>query len=171
MAENDAPQGGTSTLTTPGDNDLAVTGDTNPTTEQVTSIGGEAVPAEGQKIREQARKNAEERGIVSLTDVVYAGDVPEYDENGQLVNSDGKKIALAADAFDPETGWTVQHAGAHQEKPVAYPGGYATVPDQTFHPDELPDPTAAVRAGLLPQPMHALNIDPEKFAGKKSLEP
>lgn len=166
MAE---PKGGS----TPGSHDEAVTVDTNPTTEQVTQQGGKAVPAEGQRIREQARKDAEKRDVVTLAEALNATDPGlEYDEAGALVNADGKRIALSADATDTDVGWTVQQAGAHVDEKdrVAYPGGPATVPDQTFHPDELPDPLAAIRAGLLPQNVEVLNVDPNKFKGKKSLE-
>lgn len=160
---------------TPGSLDLANATQANPSAEQVTQQGGEAVPAEGERIREQARKDAEEReGYISLDQALHETDPGlAYDERGALVNADGKRIALSADATDPDVGWTVQQAGAHvkEKDRVAYPGGPATVPDQTFHPDELPDPLAAVRAGLLPQNVEVLNIDPEKFAGKKSLEP
>lgn len=162
---------------TPGDNDTAVATSTNPTTEQVTQQGGKAVKAEGQRIREAALKAASERDVVTLADALNAEDPGlEYDETGALVNADGKRIALSADALDPDVGWTVQHAHAplsedDDRDPVAYPGGPATVPDQTFHPDELPDPLSAVRAGLLPQNVETLNVDPKKFAGKKDLEP
>jgi hypothetical protein len=174
-AKNEGAAPGTAVLDnpnpTPGSNDAAVAASSNPTAEQVTQQGGRAVPAEGQRIREQAREAAEERGVVTLNDVIVTGDrdAVTYDERGALVDGDGNRIALAADAGDPDVGWTVQQARA-EDSPVAYPGGPATVPDQTYHPDELPDPVAALRAGLLPQNTEVLNIDKKKFAGKKSLE-
>lgn len=159
---------------TPGSNDAAVAASANPTAEQVTQQGGRAVPAEGQRIRDQAREDAEDRDApVSLNEVITTDkrDAVKYDERGALVTGDGQKIALAADATDPDVGWTVQHARREDnDDRVAYPGGPATVPDQTFHPDELPDPVAALRAGLLPQNTEVLNIDKDKFKGKKSLE-
>lgn len=157
---------------TPGSNDTATATTSNPSTEQVTVQDGEAVPAEGQRIREQVRDEAEDRdGPVSLNEVITTNkrDAVKYDERGALVTGDGQRVALSADATDPDVGWTVQHA-RRDDGAVAYPGGPATIPDQTFHPDELPDPVAALRAGLLPQNTEVLNIDSEKFAGKKSLE-
>jgi hypothetical protein len=109
-------------------------------------------------------------GVVSLNEVITTDkkDAVRYDKSGALVTKDGQKIALAADATDPDVGWTVQQARAEKD-PVAYPGGPATVPDQTVHPDELPDPVAALRAGLLPQNTEVLNIDPKKFRDKHGL--
>lgn len=156
----------------PGSTDAANAANANPSAEQVTQSGGEA-PAEGQRIREDVRKDAKDRGVVSLNDVIVTGDknAVKYDETGALVDGDGNRIALAADATDPDVGWTVQQARAEKAKDrVAYPGGPASVPDQTYHPDELPDPVAALRAGLLPQNTEVLNVDPDKFKGKKPLE-
>lgn len=159
---------------TPGSNDAAVAASANPTAEQVTQTDRGTVPAEGQRIREQAREEAEDRGRpLSLNEVITtdARDAVKYDATGRLVTGDGQRIALSADANDPDVGWTVQQARVEDEGDrVAYPGGPATIPDQTFHPDELPDPVAALRAGLLPQNTEVLNIDKDKFKGKKSLE-
>jgi hypothetical protein len=141
-------------------------------TEQVTQTG-DTVPAEGAQIAKEVEKENEARDVVTLADTTpFDKDTVTYDEDGVLVNKDGKRVALSADALDPDVGWTAQHAQAHQKKKdrVAYPGGPASTPDQTVHPDELPDPTAALRAGLLPQNAGVLNIDPAKFEGKKSLE-
>lgn len=157
---------------TPGSGDVQAAATSNPTADQVTVQGGETVEAEGQRIREQVRDDAEDRnGPVSLNEVITTNkrDAVKYDERGALVTGDGQRIALSADATDPDVGWTVQQARL-EKNAVAYPGGPATVPDQTYHPDELPDPVAALRAGLLPQNTEVLNIDSEKFAGKKSLE-
>lgn len=161
---------------TPGSADQANAAAANPTTEQVTQAG-EPERAEGQRIREQAAKDAKKRGDdnvrVSLSEALLESDPGlSYDEAGALVNRDGKRVAMTADATDPDVGWTVQHAQSHvkEKDRVAYPGGPSTVPDQTFHPDELPDPLAAVRAGLLPQNVEVLNVDPAKFDGKKPLE-
>lgn len=162
---------------TPGSADQANAEAANPDTEQVTQTG-DPEKAEGQRIREQAAKDAKKRkddgGLVPLAHALNATDPGlKYDEAGALVTKDGKRIAMTADATDPDVGWTVQHAGAHQKEKdrVAYPGAPSTVPDQTFHPDELPDPLAAIRAGLLPQNAEVLNVDPAKFDGKKPLEP
>lgn len=141
-------------------------------TDQVTQTG-DTVPAEGAAVAKTVEKEQDDRDVVTLADVApYDKDSVSYDDAGVLVNGDGKRIALAADALDPDVGWTVQQAGAHVKKGdrVAYPGGPSGVPDQTFHPDELPDPVAALRAGLLPQNAGVLNIDPAKFKGKKPLE-
>lgn len=186
MAENDpaAPGGTTATAaregkgrgprSTPGDHDQAVTADTNPSAEQVTQVGGKTVPAEGQRIRDKARRDAEERDApITLAQALNETDPGlKYDETGVLVNADGKRIAMSADATDADVGWTVQQAGAHldEDDRVHSVGGPATVPDQTVHPDELPDPLAAIQGGLLPQNVNGLNIDPDKFKGKKSLE-
>lgn len=186
MAENDgaAAQGGATTTTertdeqkvesTPGSHDQAVTTDTNPSAKQVTQQGGKPVKAEGQRIREQARKDAEKRDApLTLSQALNENDPGlKYDDAGVLVNKDGKRIAMAADAHDADVGWTVQQAGAHldEDDRVHSTGGPATVPDQTVHPDELPDPLAAVQGGLLPQNVNGLNIDRKKFEGKKSLE-
>lgn len=201
MAENDAPQGGGTTTqqqsggatatqerpadggkggsrrnrpqSTPGSHDLRVGAETNPSTEQVIPQAGREAKAEGQRIREQAQRDAEDRDTVTLSEALNTTDPKlRYDESGALVNEDGKRIALAADASDPDVGWTVQHAGAHvdEDDRVHYPAP-GNVPDQTVHPKELPDPLAAVRAGLLPQNTEVLNVDPDKFKGKKDLEP
>lgn len=141
-------------------------------TEQVTQTG-DTVPAEGARIAKEVEKENRDRDVITLADATpFDKDTVSYDDDGVLVNKDGKRVALSADALDPDVGWTAQHAQAHQKKKdrVAYPGGPASVPDQTVHPDELPDPTAALRAGLLPQNAGVLNIDPAKFEGKKSLE-
>lgn len=157
----------------PGDGDRANALAADPSTEQVTQPSAPA-PAEGQRIREEAREEVEDRGVVTLAEAMTVDDraAVQYDDTGQLVNADGKKIALAADATDPDVGWTVQQAGSHvdADERVPYPGGPSGTPDQTVHPDELPDPVAALRAGLLPQNAGVLNVDPDKFEGKKSLE-
>ena len=161
-------------VSTPGSHDLAIAAANPQSRPQVIPQGGEAVPAEGDRLRELAEQMNEDSNVVSLAAALNATDPGlKYDETGLLVNGDGKRIALSADGLDPDVGWTVQHAGAHLDEKdrVNYPGGYAGVPDQTFHPDELPDPLSAIRAGLLPQNMSVLNIDPLKFEGKKSLEP
>ena len=178
QAQGDGGTVGTAVLDnpnpTPGSNDSAVAPTANPTAEQVTQTGGKTVPAEGQRIRDAARDEAADRDApVSLNEVITTDkrDAVKYDDRGALVTGDGKRIALSADATDPDVGWTVQHARTEDDREgVAYPGGPATVPDQTFHPDELPDPVAALRAGLLPQNTEVLNIDKDKFKGKKSLE-
>lgn len=160
--------------TTPGDNDRAVTTSANPSGARQVTQSAPVKKAEGQKIREAARKAEEKRGVVTLASAMYSPDGKSvvYDETGMLVNGDGKKIALAADATDLDVGWTVQNAGSHLDEKdrLHYPGGPATVPDQTVHPDELPDPLAAIQCGLLPQNAAVLNIDSAKFDGKKSLE-
>jgi len=96
----------------------------------------------------------------------------EYDDDGRLVATHGKHkgkpIALAADATDPDVGWTAQHGRG--EKGSA-PGVIDSTPDQTFHPDELPDPVAALVSGQLPQNLTGLNVDEDKFKNKKPLEP
>lgn len=173
----DKGAGGSDVLEHAGDNDQAVAPTANPTTDQVTQQGGRTVPAEGHRIRQAARDRAEESDApVTLDTAVFTDDSKAltYDDTGRLVNRDGKPIAMSADALDPDVGWNVQHArAAHEEDErelVAYPGGPATVPDQTVHPKELPDPVAAIRAGLLPQNAEVLNVDPDKFKGKKSLE-
>lgn len=145
------------------------------TTEQVTQTGDETV-AEGAAIAKQVEKDAkkDKDRPLTLDAALHASDPGlKYDDAGALVNSDGKRIALAADATDPDVGWTVQQAGAHldEKKRTAYPGGPSGQPDQTVHPKELPDPLAAVRAGLLPQNAGVLNVDPGKFDGKKPMEP
>lgn len=141
-------------------------------TDQVTQTG-ETTTAEGAAIAKQVEKDAADRGVVTLADVApYEEDTVSYDEAGVLVNADGKRVALSADALDPDVGWTAQQAQAHvkEKDRVVYPGGPSGTPDQTVHPDELPDPVAALRAGLLPQNAGVLNIDKGKFKGKKPLE-
>jgi len=173
--ERSGGRGSRGPQTTPGSHDQAVTADTNPTAEQVTQQGGKTVKAEGQRIRDKARKDAEERDApVTLAQALNAENPGlKYDDSGGLVNKDGKKIAMAADATDADVGWTVQQAGAHldEDERTYSTGGPATVPDQTVHLKELPDPLAAIQGGLLPQNVNGLNIDPAKFEGKKSLEP
>jgi hypothetical protein len=141
-----------------------------------TTQAGEVTQAEGARIKEETAKEREKSGsdVVTLADATpWEDDTLKYDDAGVLVNKDGKRVALASDALDPDVGWTVQQAGTHikEKERVAYPGTPSGVPDQTVHPDELPDPVAALRAGLLPQNAAVLNVDPNKFSGKKPLEP
>jgi hypothetical protein len=106
---------------------------------------------------------------VQLADEITVAGV-EYDDDGHLVAAKGKnkgrRIALAADATDPDVGWTVQHG---RGKDGVTKNQQPTTPDQTFHPDELPDPEAALRAGLLPQDVGSLNVDEDKFEDSKPL--
>ena len=174
MAKDPRTQGGSQDGTTqqPGSSDAANALTTNPSAEQVTQAAPEA-EAEGQRIREEARAQQADSGVVTLAQAITTDDkaAVKYDDTGQLVNADGKKIALAADATDPDVGWTVQQAGSHlDEKDRRAHPAPSTVPDQTVHPDELPDPVAALQAGLLPQNAGVLNVDAGKFEGKKSLE-
>jgi len=158
-----------------GSTDLQNAAD-NPNPDQVTQVG-DVVEAEGARLAKEAAKAAKKSAkepsarpdFTTIQDSVeYSG--IDYDDNGVLVNGDGKPIALASDATDLDVGWTVQHR--NRDKAIHYPAGAgpASVPDQTFHPDELPNPAAALRAGLLPQNLSTLNVDPKKFEGKKSLE-
>lgn len=154
-----------------GDTDRANAADGS--TDQVTQTG-DVSTAEGAAVAKAVEKDNKDADFVTLDAALHATDPGlKYDDTGVLVNKDGKRIALTADATDPDVGWTVQHAGAHlkDKDRQAYPGGPGGVPDQTVHPAELPDPLAAVRAGLLPQNAGVLNVDPGKFSGKKPLEP
>lgn len=148
----------------------------NPEPDQVTQVG-DTVKAEGARLAEEAAKAAKKAAkeptarpetTTIAESLVYDG--IDYNDEGHLVNGDGKKIALASDATDLDVGWTAQHR--NRDTAIHYPvgAGPASVPDQTFHPSELPNPSAALRAGLLPQNLNTLNIDSKKFEGKKSLE-
>jgi hypothetical protein len=177
MAGTTAPKAGQSA----GDADAANAAATG-NTEQVTQTG-DVTAAEGAQIAKVQEKEQGKSDVVTLAAALHADDPNlKYDDTGVLVNKDGKRIALTADATDPDVGWTVQSAlrardedgkpkrGASNQG-TPYPGGPSGTPDQTVHPDELPDPLAAVRAGLLPQNVGVLNIDPHKFDGKKPMEP
>lgn len=175
MADTNAPAT-TATGQTPGSADAA-NALASPTPEQVTQPSP-VKPAEGARILKEAEKAAKKAGPSARPDfatieesTINAG--LAYDEAGVLRNDDGRPIALSADATDLDVGWTVQHAhtprGGESADAIHYPVG-SSVPDQTFHPSELPHPMSAIRAGLLPQNLSVLNIDTKKFDGKKSLE-
>jgi hypothetical protein len=169
MATTNTPETGA------GSTDLQNATD-NPTPDQVTQAG-EVTEAEGARLAKEAAKAAKKSAkepsarpdfTTVAESLTYDG--IDYNDEGVLVNGDGKPIALASDATDLDVGWTAQHR--NRDKPIHHPlaAGPASTPDQTFHPSELPNPQSALRAGLLPQNLSTLNVDPKKFEGKKSLE-
>lgn len=60
-----------------------------------------------------------------------------------------------ADSGDPHIAWTAQKGRAGE----AFPTADDSTPTH-FHPKELPDPEAAMRAGFIPQVMPAGLVDP-----------
>jgi hypothetical protein len=144
---------------------------TNDTQPQMTTVAGKRVKSEGQIIRESLPEGGK-NGVKSLADITVVGGV-EYDETGRLVSSeDGSPLATTADAYDATVGWTAQHGLAlegRDAKPIPLEAGFG-LPDQTFHPDELPDPLTALKNGMLPQSTVGLRLDEAKFEKKHDFE-
>lgn len=96
-------------------------------------------------------------------------------------------FVATVDGTDPSLGWTVQHrdadrvladgpdakakpAGKNAVKEFTEPGD--TLPGQVYTPDQLPDPQAAIQAGMAPVkiPAHLITDNPNHIQGPEPME-
>lgn len=96
-------------------------------------------------------------------------------------------FVATVDGTDPSIGWTVQHrnadrvladspdgkakpAGKNAVKEFTEPGD--TLPGQVYTPDQLPDPQAAIQAGMAPVkiPEHLITENPNHIQGPEPWE-
>lgn len=88
-------------------------------------------------------------------------------------------FVATVDGTDPSLGWTVQHRMPEREglsgedaAPKEYTEPGDTLPGQVYTPDQLPDPQAAIQAGMAPQkiPAHLITENADHIQGPEPLE-